>query len=200
MQRPTKEMISDMTSFITITLNPKHNDIDCRHQFIKTFTKLQDFLKNHCLKYLLVAELTKEANIHYHGVLKLKPLMFEGEDLSELHLYNEYKSNAIMRNTFGFMKLDNYIASFAKAYEYLTKDLTKTYGMINNTRTNKSNHNIWTYWVSPYMSIQKISQAFTPDDKLDTDINSEDELYMNLTDSETNQEILNYKLTNMQFK
>lgn len=62
--------IESMEYAITISLKPHiyRNDID--KQLEITMTEIREFLSNTKATGLLVTELTKASNIHYHGILK----------------------------------------------------------------------------------------------------------------------------------
>lgn len=139
---PNEAFTASMTHFLTLTLKPELYTKTARQQFRQSQPQLLKLLKAHCEKFFCVSELTKECNIHYHVALKLEPLMYEDVDLSDMHFLNSLKT----LKSFGFKKLEK-LASEQKTYEYLTKDLKRTFGLLNPN--DKTLLDVWTYWVKP---------------------------------------------------
>lgn len=71
--------------------------------------------------------------------------MYENTDLSDMHFIQEYKRYG---KYFGYKKFDINIGNHDLAYEYITKDYNKTFGLVNNSNK-KDPLAIWGYWVRP---------------------------------------------------
>lgn len=57
----------DGSQFITITLPPSAYKFKAQEQHTKIKDIIFITMNTHCLNFCMVAELTKQANVHYHG-------------------------------------------------------------------------------------------------------------------------------------
>lgn len=158
MEKTQYSWVDDTDIFFTVTLSPDLYQYDCRSQQRKTFNKLESYLQKHCDKYFMVAELTKDCNIHYHIMLRLHPLNLRNddgeiiEDVSSLAFLDDYKG--LLKHGFGFKKFEK-TQNKLNTYNYLIKDISKTNKILNPK--NKNTLDIWQYWVAK----RNISQIVT---------------------------------------
>lgn len=157
---PNRDFAFSCTHFLTVTLKPELYSNQIRQQYRKTYNVLTKFLQSHCDKYLLVTELTKECNVHYHIILKLSALVYEGTDLSDMNFLNDFKT----LKPFGFKKLE-VIQSIDNVYNYLVKDIKKTHGVINPS--SKTALDVWYYWVkspipAPQTTLKPLRDDYNP--------------------------------------
>lgn len=118
--------VSENTYFVTITLKPKIYKFLTVTQFDITRLHLVEQLSKHTDKFILVPEVTKLGNIHYHAIIH--------NSRGIVSFINAIKKQ--YKNNIGFMKvtpnpLDNK-ESLDRAYEYLVKDLHVTSNYITN--------------------------------------------------------------------
>lgn len=109
----------------TITLQPKLHKHSIRHQLDCTAYSILPLFP-HCL-ITIVVELTKQYNVHYHGIIQFyKPLLKGKTPLS--YWYNKLRNHA----TIGFtcLKVIDDIENWKK---YITKDIITTKEELNNT-------------------------------------------------------------------
>lgn len=104
---------------ITQTLKPAAYKVKARTQLEKSLPVLVKLLKQVCTRFEIIAELTEQCNIHYHGKCKF---------ISEDHKY-AYSDAARTIGHFLVKPIDNHI----KWDEYMKKDLTKTLRIMNTT-------------------------------------------------------------------
>lgn len=162
--QPQRDLITNHKQFMTITLNPTLYALTARQQLSKTCKELNKYLQRHCKSYLWVAELTEKCNIHYHLTLILKPIVYEGQDLSEMYFKDDYKR---LKKLFGFYKLDDSIHSHDSSYQYITKDLVKTHYSLNNDNKRRL-YAVWEY----YNNVEKtITQEIDVTNHLNDNIN-----------------------------
>lgn len=157
MTAPNRDFVHDCTHFFTITLKPELYSNQIRQQHRKTYKCLTTFMQSHCDKYLLVAELTKDCNLHYHAVLKLSALVYEGTDLSDMNFLNNLKT----LKPFGFKKLE-IVRNLNESFNYITKELKKTHGTLNPS--SKTCLDVWNYWVKQPIPTPQTTLAPIKDD------------------------------------
>lgn len=85
----------DCDHFVTFTLKPIIYDLNCRTQIRKTIPHILKTLNNVSNKWIIVAELTKANNIHYHAMVKYKD-----EEISEFQLVDQLKDNKYIGTSF----------------------------------------------------------------------------------------------------
>lgn len=186
-QLPLYGGLTDCNSFITITLKPHMFEHQIRQQYRKTFNQLNKLLSVYTLKHLMVCEITKQGNIHFHVLCLFDPQynqMVEDneiieEGLTELFLRNEMK----LKKEFGFIDIQRTINP-KKVFDYIIKDIPKTRKFINPTKS-KVFLEVWTYriWTPPkppapklkHMLIEhdiedEISDITTAEDLSETDL------------------------------
>lgn len=164
---PNRDLAYECTHFLTVTLKPEYYSNQIRQQYRKTYNVLTKFLQSHCDKYLLVTELTKDCNIHYHATLKLSTLIYEGTDLSDMNFLNDFKT----LKPFGFKKLES-INNQENVYNYCVKDIKKTHGLLNPV--SKTALNVWSYWVkqpkpTPQNTLHPIKDDYDPNEDTEHD-------------------------------
>lgn len=99
--------------FFTITLKPKLYKYSSITQLELTNMKLFHLIYSCCRHYIVVAEHTKQGNVHYHAIVDV-------DDLSKMLLLNLLKK----QKEFGFIKMDpNQIVHKKACAEYLCKSL-----------------------------------------------------------------------------
>lgn len=153
LERPTRPMVDSMTHFITITLAPKCYKWETLKQFKNSFSIVQKLLEQWTDRYFIVAELTEDSNIHYHGLLKFR---MDDDDLTQHHFNNAYKK--IKR--LGFKKLE-LVKSLDYAFKYCIGDnikmkkdeLLKTYKFLNHGKSLADAVQPWKYWVKPQIEV-----------------------------------------------
>lgn len=118
--------VSENTYFITVTLKPKVYKFLTATQFDITRLHLIEQLHKHTDKFIIVPEVTKLGNVHYHGIIH--------SSRGIVSFINAIKKQG--KNNIGFMKVTpNPLDSkenLDRAYEYVTKDLNITGNYINN--------------------------------------------------------------------
>lgn len=114
--------------FITQTLKPFMYADPAFVQFKKSYSLIQSVLNYLAYDYCLVAEITKEGNVHFHAWV----IFTEGKD------YSMYADCIKQCGVFGFSCLskknsDKPISDQRRdAYDYLTKDLERSYKFIRH--------------------------------------------------------------------
>lgn len=103
---------------MTITLKPKMYKFNSITQFELTRLVIQDILESSCIKYMSIAELTVQGNVHYHVVVKSQ------DKMTVCHVINRLKRE----RKFGHMHFSQIKckASHERACNYLLKDLQQT--------------------------------------------------------------------------
>lgn len=130
MTSPIKESVKYN---FTLTLQPMQYVKDPLDQYLDTFNILVNILRTelHVVNVSLCYELTEVLNIHYHGVMTVN--------------LNKYKNSLVVNkfyNSFRKKKIRQYFGSTrcyqtqheGKALAYITKDLFKSYALMNRTR------------------------------------------------------------------
>lgn len=106
----------------TLTLKPKIFAQEPEDQYDKTSAHASARLKTLSDQFTLIAELTKNYNIHYHGIIKF-PL--SKKDLMK-EFYKCFRTDLII----GFVNIRQ-IDDMPKWTEYISKDLDRTCKAIN---------------------------------------------------------------------
>jgi len=119
----------------TVTIHPRHYKNIAEVQYETTYKALLLALLPQCL-LTLVCELTKNANVHYHGVLKVP-----------LHKYKDVNKwfRDLFRGSklFGFVNLTP-ITDEAGWFAYLTKDLAHTSKVMSRRPILRDDLNLFT--------------------------------------------------------
>lgn len=118
----------------TFTLNPEFcRRRKYRNQLNASFNVLNNILCNHFNRFIIVAELTKQSNIHYHMIGQLK------ENEGYHYLNDNMRYNKIQK-MFGMHKVENKIHNIRQWIDYMFKDMDQTYKIIN--KKGSENYNI----------------------------------------------------------
>lgn len=109
------------SQFITITLPPSAYKFKAAEQHSKIKQILIDTFTAHCDQYCLVAELTQQSNVHYHGWFT------EKYERSTLFLLDHLKQRYL-----GIVKVnDRRIMNIKRTYDYMTKDMEITKKLVS---------------------------------------------------------------------
>jgi hypothetical protein len=108
----------------TITLLPKFNKLTTRRQLHRTYEYVLEFLQPH--KVSLVYELTKQMNIHYHGIINFKYSVIR-DKVPILYWYNLLRR----QSTVGYTVLKP-MEDEEGWKEYITKDVMITLKTMSN--------------------------------------------------------------------
>lgn len=105
---------------VTLTLRPRMYSFTPQQQF----DKVEHFLKQLCIKYKMsmIAELTQENNVHFHGIVDLKDFIHRGEFINEFRC---------MSTTFG-RKTVNQVMYEESYLNYICKDVSITKHFVLN--------------------------------------------------------------------
>lgn len=115
----------EMTHFFTVTLKPNLYELTARQQIKKTFKKLSEVLKPLAMKYLLVAELTKQCNIHYHGIIQWDTTTMDKDTMSMIFLDN-------LKPLVNYGRSESQLIEDTEhVYKYIVKDIIKTGNVVN---------------------------------------------------------------------
>lgn len=106
---------------VTLTLKPQWYQFPPQEQFRKALPYLEDILKPY--EVSMVAELTGEHNVHFHGILELKDLM---EKNTFLNKFRGSRSKLFGRKTCSQVKFED---SYKK---YMKKNLEETKQIIRD--------------------------------------------------------------------
>lgn len=123
----------DCIHSVTFTLSPEIYNKPIRQQLKKSGGIsegiLCDILTEYCNKYIIVAELTKRAVVHYHCLLEYK------DEYSEYNIIDslKYKSK-ILGKPYMNQHLIRNKDEWTRAYNYITKELNKTHIIVNKNR------------------------------------------------------------------
>lgn len=101
---------------LTVTLRSSHKRLDAEGQYVLTKEKLLQKLSN--CKLTLIAELTSNYDVHYHGILRI-PI----DKCKNKHPLRYIKD--VLRSEFGFTCVKE-VDSYAGWVEYLQKDIEET--------------------------------------------------------------------------
>lgn len=107
----------------TVTLKPDCFKQPAEIQYDRTYNQLKEYLSDMSFYYTLVAELTKNKNIHYHGVIK-----FPLPNLRDV--IKMFKDRFRNDKLFGFVDIK--VMSDSEGWlDYISKELKETYQSIN---------------------------------------------------------------------
>lgn len=110
--------------FLTVTLNPQWYSRKAADQFKQTKDMLKNILKKFSDEFIMVAELTKQGNVHYHGWIKYR----NSHDMIDIHLLDTLKVIGLSH----MKKIDNVEGSQKKTLEYMFKNWNATRQFISN--------------------------------------------------------------------
>lgn len=112
--------------FCTITIKPQYNHLTLRQQYRKSVNQALQVIKTNSNDYRMAVEISpKNAQIHYHGILKINPSNFDNDQIRWLFIDFARSQPAL-----GFVQID-LIESIGKSYEYITCELVKTNAVLN---------------------------------------------------------------------
>jgi len=114
--------------FITQTLKPAYYKLCARRQLIETINPMKHILKRYSDNFIIVVELTKACNIHYHGTITMR----KDDALTNLCIIDDLK-------IIGNSKIEK-IKHPEDIVKYLSKDLQITENLINKKK-NHATHN-----------------------------------------------------------
>lgn len=126
------------SQFITITLPPrayKHKAAK-QHKLVKS--TIYNIMRVHCKDFCIIAELTEQANVHYHGWFT------EAYEHAMLFMLDNFKE------VVGFVKVNKErITHVKRTYDYMRKDMANTAKIIgknivisNNIRSMNMPHDV----------------------------------------------------------
>lgn len=102
-----------LNKFATLTLKPSYYPLKPQIQFSSSSDLITKYCKKRGIKYWLIAETTKNLNIHYHGLMEFK-------DEKQYRLFRRWYSNKL-----GHLKIDSFI-NFKAVTDYCRKELSFT--------------------------------------------------------------------------
>lgn len=113
-----------MDYVVTLTLRPQMYRLSAKEQFRLCKPLLEKVFRKDMLldqfHVSLVAELTQEHNIHYHGVVTLRSLAHKDRLLDRFRQYNkEFGKKEIVQ-----------MVNYHKWYDYINKDIARTRSVI----------------------------------------------------------------------
>lgn len=163
MRRPLLSTVGINELFVTVTLLPYMYGEDARTQLKKTFQSIKDLLQIYSDKFLIVAELTKDGNIHYHASVKPRSNDMDYPDAIILDALKKHNKGKV--KIFGRSQVDSDNKYQVKTrFEYLTKDLNKTYKIVNLDHP-KNPKDVWDYYVRPVGDHIPLMQTVEPEVK-----------------------------------
>lgn len=118
------DLEEDLTIFLTITLRPKLYKFQAITQYEISLHTVIDILDKHMRNYSIVAELTKECNVHYHVIGHARGIS------NLMRLLDSSKKNRVI----GFIKRSpniHNIESLDRAIHYILKDIPNTNKIIS---------------------------------------------------------------------
>jgi len=120
----TEDTKTSVLYAFTVTLKPKpYFLLMAEDQYDDTAMPLAEHLRAIGLKFTLVSELTKNFNIHYHGIITL-PL---GKDVN---VRKKFVDSFRRSKLFGFVKIDQ-ITNEEGWIDYIGKSLDEVYNAIH---------------------------------------------------------------------
>jgi len=120
--------------FMTVSLKPDLYKWCARKQLKLTFDKLSRYIKIYSNKFLMVAELTKKNNIHYHIIIHFNDILYADTLLMEtLKTSNEFGNTMINEKV---------ITETQRTFEYCVKDINKTYTIVNKVKYGKPGYTL----------------------------------------------------------
>jgi len=117
----TINTMPDGSYFLTITLDPKIYKRTISEQFITVRDFIKNILKQYSDNFWLVAELTEQSNVHFHGFISF----------AQSH-YKHHIIDALKRFPLGMSKINNsVIVEKRRTVEYMYKEYPHTTQFIN---------------------------------------------------------------------
>lgn len=110
------------SDFLTVTLNPQWYSRKAADQFKQSKDTLKHILKKFSDNFCMIAELTKQGNVHYHGWIVYR----NKHDTTKQHLLDTLKVLGLSH-----IKEDT-IKNTERVLEYMTKQVKFTNEFINN--------------------------------------------------------------------
>jgi len=110
--------------FLTVTLNPTWYSRKAADQFKQSKDMLKNILKKFSDEFLMIAELTKQGNVHYHGWIKYRT----DHETIDIHLLDTLKVLGLSH----MKKIDKIEGSQKKTLEYMFKNWDATRQFISN--------------------------------------------------------------------
>jgi len=146
---------------ITFTLKPEFcKQKKARNQLIKTFDSVEFLLKTFTSAYVVVAELTKTCNVHYHALIKWSQTM----EYADLRFRDCMKNNRIL----GFFDITEKVKSVNDTFNYITKDIKKTSTIVNIGKSKSIC--VWRESKSSSKTVQMLSSTYELDfEEMDDD-------------------------------
>lgn len=121
----------DEFEFITITLLPYLYKRTAQSQFVITYHELVSYLNCFCRDYCMVAEITKDGNVHYHGWVvweRSQSFMTFSDSLKHANHYFGFVYKTKLKD--GACK----DVQRKRMREYMLKDIRTTYRMIRSVK------------------------------------------------------------------
>jgi len=116
----------ECTHSITITLKPHVYNRRAYIQYRLSCPKLMEILEIYTSKYIMVPELTKKGNIHYHLIVQFNSKMeYPVEKLMDLMKCHRLFGAYVNDHTISCYQ------EFVKVYFYITKEIQKTASIMN---------------------------------------------------------------------
>lgn len=116
--------------FFTVTLQPKMYKFTADEQYDKTVNELLIILRILSEKFTVVTELTKSANVHWHGIIQM------GD--KKTPFVNMFRGDS----QFGFINISP-IKSMEQVYNYIRKDLENTSKELNRRSILQDKYNVF---------------------------------------------------------
>lgn len=107
----------------TITLDPTIYKLRARSQLKTTISSVKTILSANCEKYILVAELTNSANIHYHCLIQCD---------DTIRLLDDFKMVKGIGSVFLNKNNIKNHEQLKKALAYMMVEVDKTYNIVNS--------------------------------------------------------------------
>lgn len=106
---------------VTFTLLPKLYNHVCGHQYELSRDILYNALASVGFYCTLICEVTKQCNVHYHGIIASKgPALCE--DKAKMLIKNCFRDSKVI----GYQYRCNHLTDYGGWMEYITKDLRRT--------------------------------------------------------------------------
>lgn len=136
---------TDLTGyhFVTISLQPSLYKHKARQQLKKTQLHIMRILSGLSNDFYLVAELTKQCNIHYHACVMWKPSTDFSQDDYKYLYYDIMKNSAL----FGITKVNELVIArehSQRTQDYMAKDIKRTNLIVNGKlKPNTINYDVY---------------------------------------------------------